>query len=92
MGYYFLVIIFCTAAWFIAMDESVAKAFIYIYDISVMRFRKWKWWILNNPRNPIVNYFITRRSNKMSVELLRQIKEDQVKKHYGVEDESKEER
>ena len=33
MGYYFFLIVFyCTAAWFIAMDESVAKAFIYVYD------------------------------------------------------------
>ena len=96
MGYYFFLIDFCTAAWCIAMDESVAKAFIYVYDYAVVRFRKWKWWLLNNPKNPIVRYFITRRSNKMAEELLRQIQEGEAfkieaKKHYGVEDESKEE-
>ena len=95
MGYYFFLIVFCTAAWCIAMDESVQKP-IYVYDYAVVRFRKWKWWLLNNPKNPIVRYFITRRSNKMAEELLRQIQEGEAfkieaKKHYGVEDESKEE-
>ena len=54
------------------------KAFIYVYDYAVVRFRKWKWCALNNPKNPIVRYFITRRSNKMAEELLRQIQEGEA--------------
>jgi len=61
------------------MDESVAKAFIYVYDYAVVRFRKWKWWLLNNPKNPIVRYFITRRSHKMAEELLKQLKDHESK-------------
>lgn len=79
MGYYYFLIVFCTAAWFIAMDESVAKAFLYVYDYVVVRFRKWKWWLLNNPKNPIVGYFITRRSHKMAEELLKQLKDHESK-------------
>ena len=61
------------------MDESVAKLHLYVYDYAVVRFRKWKWWILNNPKNPIVRYFITRRSHKMAEELLKQLKDHESK-------------
>ena len=34
---------------------------------------------LNNPKNPIVRYFITRRSHKMAEELLKQLKDHESK-------------
>jgi len=79
MAHYFLILLFCTAAWFIVMDESVARAVTYIYDIASIRLQKWKWWILNNPRNPIIKYMIYRRSERMAKEILDSLKNETQK-------------
>lgn len=61
--------IFAVAAYFIITDESVAAAFYYVLKLIKSKFQRLRWLILNDPRNPIVKYFMYRRSMKLAKEL-----------------------
>lgn len=70
--YYICLFIFCVLAYFIVTDESVAKAFYFVMSILKQKYEIMKWWILHNPRNPVVKYFMWRRSMKLAKELQRE--------------------
>jgi hypothetical protein len=61
-------------AYFIATDESVAAAFYYLTRLIKVYYEKQKWWLLNNPRNPVVKYLMWRRSMKLAKELMDEMK------------------
>ena len=69
--YYFLIFVFGLLGWFIATDESVKEAFVYVTDLAGTKYRMWKWWLFNNPKNPIVKYFMWRKSMKMAKKLAK---------------------
>ena len=69
MTYYGWFIVFAVVAYFIATDESVAAAFYYLIKLAKFNFEKQKWWLLNNPRNPVVKYLMWRRAMKLAKEL-----------------------
>ena len=71
--YYFWFFLFAVAAYFIVTDESVAK--LVDYGIKLLRFQyeKTKWWVLHNPRNPIVKYLMWRRAMKLAKEIKNQL-------------------
>jgi hypothetical protein len=70
-------ILFAFAAYFIATDESVAKAVFYISKIVRNKFEIMKWWAMNNPKLPWVRYSMHRRSMKMAEELMKELNKDQ---------------
>jgi hypothetical protein len=41
-----------------------------------LNYEKQKWWLLNNPRNPIVKYLMWRRAYKLAKELQRELESD----------------
>jgi hypothetical protein len=59
---YFWLIIIGFVLYVSIMDPNVMKAIGYVSKLSETKFNKWKWWLLNDPSNPIVKYFIWRRS------------------------------
>jgi hypothetical protein len=65
-------ILFAFAAYFIVTDESVAKAFYFVSRIAQNKFQIFKWWLIHNPANPIVRYFMWRKSMKMAEELMKE--------------------
>ncbi len=69
--YIYLTIFFCIA-YLIVTDQSVARAFYMLTQLARVQYEKTKWWILHNPANPIVKYFIWRRSIKMAEELMKE--------------------
>ncbi len=69
--YIYLTIFFCIA-YLIVTDQSVARAFYMLTQLARVQYEKTKWWILHNPANPIVKYFIWRRSIKMPEELMKE--------------------
>ena len=71
---YVYLVIFACAAYLIATDESIAKAFYFITKIIKNKFEIFKWWLLNNPRNPVVKYLMWRRSMKLAKELMDEMK------------------
>ena len=74
-SYTFWLIIFAFVLYFIATDQSVARAFYMLTQLARVQYEKTKWWILYNPANPIVKYFMWRKSVKMAEELMRELEE-----------------
>lgn len=75
--YYFWFFLFAVAAYFIVTDSSVAKLFDFATRLLRFQYEKTKWWLLNNPRNPIVKYLMWRRAMKLAKELEKEfIKSD----------------
>jgi len=74
-SYTFWLIIFAFVLYFIATDQSVARAFYMLTQLARVQYEKTKWWVLHNPANPIVKYFIWRNSVKMAEELMRELEE-----------------
>lgn len=75
-SYYIWFLILAVVAYLILTDNSVAAAFYFVCKLIQTEFQKRKWWLLNNPRNPIVKYLIWRRSYKLAKELQRELKSD----------------
>jgi len=62
-------------AYLIATDDSVAYAVTLISKILKSEYEKRKWWLLHNPRNPIVKYLMWRRAYKLAKELEKEFKQ-----------------
>ena len=65
--------LFAVAMYFIVSDESIAAAFYYVTRLAKAYIERQWWWLLHNPRNPVIKYLIYRRSLKMAEEIMRQI-------------------
>ena len=65
--------LFAVVMYFIVTDESIAAAFYYVIKLGQGYIQRQWWWLLNNPRNPVVKYMIHRRSLKMAEEIMQQI-------------------
>jgi hypothetical protein len=75
MTYYAWFVVFAVVAYFIVTDDSVAAAFYYLTRLAKSNFERWKWWMMNNPRNPVVKYLIWRRALKLAKELEKEFKQ-----------------
>ena len=73
-SYIYFIIFFCIA-YLIITDQSVARGFYMLTQLAKVQYEKTKWWILHNPANPIVKYFIWRRSMKLAEELMKDLEE-----------------
>ena len=73
MSYYISFLIFAVVAYLIVTDDSVAAAFDYVMRLLKLEYEKRKWWLLNNPRNPIVKYLMWRRALKLAKEIENEI-------------------
>ena len=79
MSYYAWFIVFAVVAYFIVTDDSVAAAFYYLTRLIKVYYEKQKWWIFNNPRNPVVKYLMWRRSMKLAKELMDEYENNKLK-------------
>ena len=70
---YLWLLIFGIALFIITTDENVAKAFFYVVELAKTNIRKQWWWIVNNPRNPVVKYMMYRKNLKLAKELRAKI-------------------
>ena len=66
-------VLFCFGLYFIVTDNSIAQAFDYAIKIIKNKFSIKLWWLMNNPKNPIVKYLMWRRSMKMAEELQQEL-------------------
>jgi hypothetical protein len=72
-SYYIWLTVFAVVMYFIVTDESIAAAFYYITKLAKSNYEKQKWWLLHNPRNPVVKYLMWRRSMKLAKELMSEL-------------------
>ena len=70
--YYIWILLFAVVAYLIVTDNSVAATFYYVFKLAKSNFEKQKWWLMNNPRNPVVKYMMWRRSMKLAQELMNE--------------------
>ena len=77
--YYIYLIIFFCIAYLILTDQSIAKAFYMLTQLARVQYEKVKFWTLHNPANPIIRYFMWRRSMKIAKELMEELAEKQKK-------------
>ena len=73
-SYIYLIIFFCIA-YLIITDQSVAKGFYMLTQLARVQYEKVKFWTLHNPANPIIRYFMWRRSMKIAKELMKELAE-----------------
>ena len=73
-SYIYLTIFFCIA-YLICTDPSIAKAFYMLTQLARVQYEKVKWWAIHNPANPIIRYFMWRRSMKIAKELMDELAE-----------------
>ena len=73
-SYYFWFGIFMFVGYLIVTDNSVAYAFILVSKLIKFQYEKEKWWLFNNPRNPVVKWFMWRRALRIAKELEREFK------------------
>jgi hypothetical protein len=71
-SYIYFIIFFCIA-YLILTDQSVAKGFYMLTQLAQVQYEKIKWWIIHNPANPIVRYFMWRNSMKIAKELMDEL-------------------
>jgi len=76
---YLWLIVFSFALYFIITDESIAAAFYYVTRLAKAYIQRQWWWLLHNPKNPVVKYLIYRRSLKTAEYIMRQINTDKEK-------------
>jgi len=60
--------------YLIATDDSVAYAVVLVSKIVKFQYEKTKWWLLHNPANPVVKWFMWRRALKLAKELEKKLK------------------
>ena len=73
-SYYFWFGIFMFIGYLIVTDNSVAYAFALVLKLIKFQYEKQKWWLLNNPRNPVVKWFMWRRALRIAKELEKELK------------------
>ena len=71
---YILFTLFAVAMYFIVTDDSVAAAFFYVTRLVKAYIQRQLWWLIHNPRNPVVKYMMWRRSMKLAQELMDEYK------------------
>ena len=71
--YYIWFALFAIIAYFIVTDNSVARAFYILTQLTRVQYEKTKWWILHNPANPIVKYLMWRRAIRLAKEIENEI-------------------
>jgi hypothetical protein len=76
-NYIYFVIFFCIA-YLIVTDQSVARAFYMLTQLARVEYEKTKWWILHNPANPIVKYFMWKKAIRLAKELQKEL----IEKNY----------
>jgi hypothetical protein len=60
--------------YLIVTDISVAYVFTLVLKLIKFQYEKQKWWLLNNPRNPVVKWFMWRRALRIAKELEKEFK------------------
>ena len=73
-SYYFWFGIFIFVGYLIVTDDSVAYAFTLVSKLIKFQYEKQKWWLFNNPANPVVKYLMWRRALRIAKGLEKEFK------------------
>lgn len=71
--FYISFVIFFCIGYLIVTDQSIATLFILLTKLAEVEYQKKKWWLLHNPRNPIVKWLMWRRALRLAKELEKEL-------------------
>lgn len=71
--YYSLILIFLVTASIMIYDENVVSYIDMLFKSINQKIFLLKWWLFNNPKNPIVSYFLWRKNVKLARELQKEL-------------------
>ena len=71
--YYFWFGVFIFVFYLVATDDSVAYAINLVSKYIRFQYEKQKWWLLHNPRNPIVKWLMWRNALRMAKDLEKEL-------------------
>ena len=66
-------LIFACIGYLIVTDASVARLFVLLTGLARVQYQRIKWWLLHNPRNPIVKWLMWRNALRLAKELEKQL-------------------
>ena len=72
----FILIIFGFLFYLTVTDGSVAAFIDLLFKLLRFEYEKRKWWLLHNPRNPIVKWMMYRRSMKLAEEMMKEFQNE----------------
>lgn len=73
-GYYYgLLLFFGVLFYIVGTQPNAARYLVLAQKYIETKYQVTKWWLLNNPRNPIVKYLIWRRSFKMAESIRKSV-------------------
>ena len=76
-GYYYgLLLFFGVLFYIVGTQPNAARYVVLVQKYAETKYRMTKWWLVNNPRNPIVKYFMWKRSLKLAEELRKRIEDN----------------
>tara|TARA_Y100000004_G_scaffold82454_1_gene92499 strand:- start:398 stop:646 length:249 start_codon:yes stop_codon:yes gene_type:complete len=76
-GYYYGLLLFFGVLFYIVGTQPNSARFLVLAQKYIeTKYQITKWWLLNNPRNPIVKYLIWRRSFKMAKSIRKSVEEN----------------
>jgi hypothetical protein len=81
---YLYILIFVCIAYLIITDGSIAALVNYSSRLLRFQYEKVKWILLNDPRNPIVRYFMWKRAYKLA----KEIQDEMERKSKSLNDDS----
>ena len=67
-------VVFLVVGYFVATDESAAKAFDLLVQSVPLQLKKWYWMARLHPKNPITNWLMERRCKRMAAEMLEEFR------------------
>jgi hypothetical protein len=71
---YIYFIIFSCVGYLIVTDASVARLFVLLTELARVQYQRIKWWLWNNPANPIVKWLMWRNALRLAKELEKKFK------------------
>jgi hypothetical protein len=71
-SYYLWFGIFIFVFYLVATDDGVAYTVTLVTKLIRFQYEKQKWWLLHNPRNPVVKWLMWRRAYKLAEELRKE--------------------
>lgn len=70
--FYFWGFLLAIIIYFVVTDPNIAQLTYMFGRWLDMNFQKYKWMLINHPRNPIVKWMIWRRSMKMAKQIRKE--------------------
>lgn len=64
--YYIWFLVFAVIAYMIVVDPNVSRYILLLIEVLKVNISRIKWMIILHPRNPITNYMMNRRANKIA--------------------------